>query len=194
MVAVDTICMFCGASKGNDPRHADTATRFGALLADRGVRLVFGGGRVGLMGAAADAALAGGGEVVGVIPEHLLRRELGHGSLTKLHVVENMHARKSLMFELSDAVAILPGGLGTLDEAFEVITWKQLGLHDKPILLIDENGYWDPFRALVGSVIGQGFASPDSADLFTNVEAVGDVFDVLDRLPGPAARGDPSKL
>lgn len=194
MTTVRTICMFCGASKGMDPRHADMAARFGAFLANRGVGLVFGGGHVGLMGVAADAALAGGGEVIGVIPDHLLRRELGHGNLTKLHVVDNMHARKSLMFELSDAVAVLPGGLGTLDETFEVITWKQLGLHDKPILLIDENGYWEPFRTLVGSIIGSGFAAPASADLFTTVGAVEDIFDVLDRLPAPGTRADPSRL
>ena len=183
MTAARTICLFCGASKGHDPRHADTATRFGTLLASRGIRLVFGGGHIGLMGVTADAVLAGGGEAIGVIPEHLLRRELGHQNLTEMHVVDTMHARKSLMFELSDAVAILPGGLGTLDETFEVITWKQLGLHDKPILLIDENGYWEPFQALVDSVIGSGFASPESADLFTTIRTLEDIVGVLDALP-----------
>lgn len=194
MTTIRSICLFCGASTGTDDAHRDAAARFGAQLAERGVRLVFGGGHVGLMGAAADAALAAGGEVVGVIPEHLQRRELGHEGVTELRVVDTMHARKNLMFELADAFAVLPGGVGTLDEMFEVVTWKQLGLHDKPILLIDHNGYWAPLKALIGSIIESGFASPATADLITVAHSVDEMFRILDQLPAPSIPVDTSRL
>lgn len=194
MTTIRSICLFCGASAGIDAAHSEAAAQFGARLAERGVRLVFGGGHVGLMGAAADGALAAGGEVVGVIPEHLRRRELGHEGITELHVVDTMHERKNLMFELADAFAVLPGGVGTLDEMFEVVTWKQLGLHDKPILLIDHNGYWEPLTALIRSIIESGFARSGTADLITVAHSVDEMFRILDRLPAPAVPGDTSKL
>lgn len=194
MARIRSICLFCGSSLGDDSRHRDVARRFGAQVAARGVRLVFGGGHVGLMGVAADAALAAGGEVVGVIPEHLRRRELGHQGVTELHVVASMHDRKNLMFELSDGFAVLPGGIGTLDETFEIMTWKQLGLHDKPIVLIDEDGYWEPFIALISGLISAGFARTETATLFARVTAVERMFDALDRLPDPARVGDTAKL
>lgn len=186
MVSVRTLCLFCGASCGTDPRYRRLAAAFGAEVASRGIRLVFGGGHIGLMGAAADAALAAGGEVIGVIPGHLQERELGHDGLTELRVVATMHERKNLMFELSDAVAVLPGGVGTLDETFEVVTWKQLGLHDKPILMIDENGYWTPFDGLVRSVVAAGFAHESTRRLYRVVSSIDDFFDVLGKLPVPA--------
>lgn len=190
----ESICLFCGSSVGNDPVYRNIAERFGALVAKNGVRLVFGGGRIGLMGVAADAALRNGGEVVGVIPEHLQRRELGHDGLDALHVVDTMHTRKNLMFELSDAVAIMPGGIGTMDEAFEVITWRQLGLHDKPILFIDETGYWAPFRALIDSIIDRGFGGDNIGRLFATVTSVDGLFDVLDNMPEPARAEDLRRL
>lgn len=194
MSKINSICLFCGSSAGVDPIYRDIAARFGALVAGRGARLVFGGGRVGLMGVAADAALAAGGEVVGVIPEHLQRRELGHNGLNKLHIVDTMHTRKNLMFELSDAVAVLPGGIGTMDEAFEVITWRHLGLHDKPILFVDETGYWAPFRALIDGIIEGGFGKDGIRRLYTTISAVEDLFDVLEKMPKPSLPDDIDRL
>ena len=167
MASVKSVCVFCGASPGLDRAHRAAAARLGALIAGRGLRMVFGGGGIGLMGAAADAALAAGGEVVGVIPAHLAKRELAHRGVTELHVVEDMHSRKRLMLELADAFAVLPGGVGTLDEVFEVITSKQLGIHDKPILLLDAAGYWRPMIELVDAVVRAGFATGATAGLFT---------------------------
>ena len=146
MAKLTSLCIYCGSRAGKDPVHRAAAERLGTLLGERGVRMVYGGGRVGLMGVAADATLAAGGEVIGVIPEHLHQREVAHHGIGELVVVGSMHARKERMFDLADAFAVLAGGLGTLDEAIEVITWKQLGLHRKPIVLLDGNGYWRPFR------------------------------------------------
>jgi len=154
---VDRVCVFCGASSGRAPAYAEAARAFGAALAGRGLGLVYGGGRVGLMGAVADAALAAGGEVVGVIPQELVDRELAHGGLTKLHVVGSLHERKALMAELSDGFVALPGGFGTLDELLEQLTWSQLGLHAKPIGLLDVEGYWRPLIALARHATEEGF-------------------------------------
>ena len=156
-------------------------------MAERGVRLIFGGGNIGLMGALADAALAAGGSVTGVIPDRLKNRKVAHPDLSELIVVDSMHERKLRMFQLADAFAVLAGGLGTLDEAFEIITWRQLGLHDKPIVLVDEAGYWAPLRRLIDHVVASGFAGPDAARLFTVVERVDDVFAAL-AAAAPAAR------
>ncbi len=147
--------------------------------------MVFGGGRVGLMGIAADAAHAAGGEVIGVIPRHLKDIEAAHHGVSELIVVEGMHARKQKMFELSDAFAVLPGGLGTLDEAIEVITWKQLGLHHKPIVLLDCHGYWEPFAKLVENAVAERFAAPEARDLFTVVHNVEDIFAAIAAAPEP---------
>jgi hypothetical protein len=154
--------VFCGASSGRGTAYLDAARAFGAELADRGLGLVYGGGRVGLMGEVANAALAGGGEVVGVIPQALVERELAHGGLTELHVVGSLHARKALMAELADAFVALPGGFGTLDELMEQLTWSQLGLHAKPIGLLDVAGYWRPLIALSRHAVEEGFVrEPD---------------------------------
>lgn len=155
---VKSICVFCGASVGNDPSYVTAAAELGEQMAKRGLRLVFGAGHVGMMGTVADAVLAGGGEAVGVIPEFLRARELAHQSLTELHVVDSMHIRKQMMFDLSDAFIVLPGGLGTLEEMFEMITWRQLGRHEKPIVLISTKGYWEPFRAMIDRVVESDFA------------------------------------
>lgn len=140
---------------------------------------------MGLMGLLADAVMAGGGEVVGVIPRHLNEAEIGHQGLTELHIVDNMHVRKEMMFRLADAVAVLPGGLGTLDETFEMITWRQLRLHDKPILIVDVGGFWQPFLDLVDHVCDTGFASPKARELFTVVASVDELLPTIHALPEP---------
>jgi uncharacterized protein (TIGR00730 family) len=149
--------VFCGASSGRTPAYAEAARAFGAALAARGLGLVYGGGRVGLMGALADAALAGGGEVIGVIPQDLVDRELAHGGLTELRVVGSLHERKAAMADLADAFVALPGGFGTLDELMEQLTWSQLGLHAKPVGLLDVEGYWRPLIALARHATEEGF-------------------------------------
>jgi uncharacterized protein (TIGR00730 family) len=176
---VRRICVFCGASSGRSPAYAGAARELGSELAARGIALVYGGGRVGLMGAVADAALARGGEVVGVIPQELVDRELAHGGLSELHVVASLHERKALMAELSDAFVALPGGFGTLDELLEQLTWSQLGLHDKPIGLYDVEEYWRPLVALARHATDEGFVrEADLAAIAIGTDAVG----LLDRL------------
>jgi uncharacterized protein (TIGR00730 family) len=164
------------------------------LLAGAGVRLVFGGGHAGLMGALADAALAVGGEVVGVIPRRLVEQERGHQGITELHVVDSMHARKQKMFEIADAFVVLPGGVGTLDETFEIITWKQLGMHDKPIVIVNADGYWEKLDSLIADMVADGFAGPGTRELYTMVDSVRDVLDTLARLPEPTISTDPTRL
>src|SRR5579864_3222021 len=158
MTGVKRVCVYCGSSGRVAEALGEAARRTGRLLAQSGMELVYGGGHVGLMGLTADAALAAGGHVVGIIPDFLHERELAHTKLSELVVVGSMHERKQRMFERADAFAILPGGLGTLDEAFECLTWKQLKLHDKPIVLVDVEGYWQPLLALLDHAIAAGFA------------------------------------
>jgi len=186
MTASRSLCVYCGSSVGAKPQIQDAARQLGRLMAESRIRLVYGGGRVGLMGVIADAVLDGGGEVVGIIPEFLDTREVGHRGVTELHIVDSMHARKSLMVELSDAFAVLPGGFGTLDETFEVLTWRQLRLHDKPIMLVDLDGYWNPFLDLVDHLIAQGFVHPSCRDLFTVVTSVEEVVTAVAQAPQPA--------
>jgi uncharacterized protein (TIGR00730 family) len=164
-----SICVFCGSMPGVDPAFAEAIGAFGVELARRKIRLVYGGGKVGLMGRVADAALTAGGEVLGVIPDHLLQREIGHGGVTELRVVGTMHERKVLMYEQSDAFVVFPGGYGTLDELFEITTWRQLGLHDKPIVLVNIKGAFDPLVALIERMAGNGFVRPQHVDLITVV-------------------------
>ena len=185
MTVVTSLCVYCGSSMGRSPGYREAAARLGALIAQRNTRLIYGGGRIGLMGVVADAVLAAGGEVTGVIPQHLQDSEVGHGSVTELLVVDNMHERKRRMSELADGFVILPGGLGTLDETFEAITWKQLGLHDKPIIVADIEGYWRPLRGLFESVVSEGFARPAAIDLVTFVDGVDEVFAALDAAGEP---------
>jgi uncharacterized protein (TIGR00730 family) len=159
------ICVFCGSSVGARPAYVQAAQRLGELLAERGIGVVFGGGCIGLMGAVADAALAKGGEVIGVIPESLVRREIGHRGLTKLHVVETMHQRKALMADLSDAFIALPGGYGTLEEFCEAITWSQLGIQRKPCGLLNIEGYWDGLLAFLDHAVDEQFVRPENSEL-----------------------------
>jgi len=185
MANLSSLCVYCGSKFGGDPEHRAAAERLGQMMAERGVQLVFGGGRVGLMGVIANAVMAGGGEVIGVIPDHLHEIEVGHDGLTELHVVDSMHTRKQKMFDLSDAFVVLPGGLGTMDETFEIITWRQLHLHDKPVILVDNEGYWQPFTNLIQHIIDHGFARKSAADLFTVVGGIDDVIPAIEAAPEP---------
>jgi uncharacterized protein (TIGR00730 family) len=154
------VCVFCGSSSGARPAYLDAARRVGTTLARCGLGLVYGGGRVGLMGAVADAALEAGGRVVGVIPEALARKEITHGGLTELHVVAGMHERKALMAARSAGFLALPGGLGTFEELFEIVTWSVLGLHQKPMGLLNVDGYYDPLLALLDHAVAERFIRP----------------------------------
>ena len=155
------MCVFCGSSPGARPEYTGAVRELGDLLARRGTTLVYGGGGVGLMGSLADAALDAGGEVIGVLPKALGRKEVGHPRLTDLRIVGSMHERKALMLELSDAFIAAPGGFGTLEETFEVLTWGQLGLHDKPIGLLDIGGYFDPLLAFLDASVEERFVRPE---------------------------------
>ncbi len=185
MATIDSLCVYCGSSTGHSDVYREAAARLGRILAEAGVRLVYGGGRIGLMGVLADAVVAGGGHVIGVIPEHLQTREVGHGGIAELRIVGSMHERKQLMFELSDGFAVLPGGLGTLDETFEMVTWSQLGLHDKPIVLVDLDGYWGPLLALLEAMVAAGFARPENAAILEVVSDVDEVLGALAAAPAP---------
>ncbi len=178
-MAIRSICLFCGSREGNDPANAVLADAFGALLAARGVTLVYGGGGIGLMGRAARAAMAAGGKTVGIIPDFLGTAEIAQTGLSELHVVETLHARKMLMHDRADAIVALPGSIGTLDELFEAMTWKELRLHAKPIWLVGPPGYWAPFMTLLRHLDAQGFAPPD---LFKLVEELPDLDALAARL------------
>jgi uncharacterized protein (TIGR00730 family) len=176
------VCVFCGSSPGARPIYLETAARVGRLLGERGIGVVYGGGRVGLMGAVADAALAAGGEAIGVIPRRLAEREVAHEGLTELHVVETMHERKALMTARADAFLTLPGGFGTLDELFEAITWRQLGFHDKPCGVLDVEGYFAGLESFVNRAVVDGFIRPaDRARLIVRSNAV-ELIDILLKL------------
>ena len=159
------LCVFCGSSHGANPAYAEAAKTAGNELARRGIGLVYGGGNVGLMGVIADAVLAAGGDVIGVIPEALMAKEVGHRGLPDLRVVKTMHERKALMAELSDGFVALPGGVGTFEEFFEIVTWAQLGLHSKPCALLNVNGFYDPLLRLMDHAIAERFVKPKQRDL-----------------------------
>ena len=171
------ICVFCGASEGARPAYADAARRLGAELVTRGLGLVYGGCAVGLMGILADTVLRAGGEVIGVIPERLVSRELAHASLTELRVVDSMHERKATMASLVDGFAVLPGGLGTLDETFEALTWSQLGIHGKPIGVLNVEGYWNALRHLIEHAVRERFVSPEYAGLLLFADTPAELLD-----------------
>lgn len=183
MGGLGAVCVFCGSGVGNREEYAEAARGLGAEIARRGLRLVFGGGRVGLMGLVADAALEAGGEAVGVMPESLLEKEIGHQRLTELRVVSSMHERKRVMAELSDAFVALPGGYGTFEEFFETLTWAQLGLHEKPCGLLDVAGYYGYLISLLDHAVGEGFVNPNHRSL---VLLEDNPKKMLDRLEGYA--------
>jgi uncharacterized protein (TIGR00730 family) len=176
---VRRVCVFCGSSPGRDPRYRGAARDLARALVARGHGLVFGGGSVGLMGVLADAVLAAGGEATGVIPQGLAAREVAHRSLTQIQVVPSMHARKARMAELADAFIALPGGFGTFEELLEIVTWAQLGIHGKPIGLLNVAGYYDPLIALVDRAVGEGFVSPENRSL---ILVEGEADPLLERL------------
>jgi uncharacterized protein (TIGR00730 family) len=178
-VQLERLCVYCGSSEGADPRYRDAASALGTGLAARGIELVYGGGRNGLMGAVADAVLTGGGRVTGIIPVHLEDREVAHRGLSELVVVADMHQRKRIMAERADAFAVLPGGVGTLDETVEILSWRQLGLHQKPVFIVDIAGYWAPLAELFGHIVGSRFAAPLVPDLVSFVPDVAALFAAL---------------
>jgi hypothetical protein len=174
-----SVCVFCGSSSGTSPVFADAARDLGTLLASSGIRLVYGGGAVGLMGDLADATLAAGGQVTGVIPRGLFRREVAHRGIDDLIEVASMHERKQLMYELSDAFVALPGGLGTIEELAEIATWVQLGLQAKPIVTLNVARYWDRLHDLLRHAADAGFIRSDSLDVITNVDRLDELLDAL---------------
>lgn len=175
-----TICVYCGSSVGLREEYRTAARELGKAIADAGCRLVYGGAQVGLMGAIADAALAAGGVVVGVIPQQLMDREVAYKGLTELHVVENMHQRKHMMAELANAFVALPGGYGTLDELCEVLGWVQLGIHGKPVILLDIENYWQPLFAMFDRAVEEGFLKPIHRRNAIRATAVQEIFTILD--------------
>lgn len=170
------LCVFCGAAAGASPLYVAAARELGAAMAKAGIGLIYGAGGAGVMGALSDAVLAGGGEVIGVIPEALMAREYGRTDIADLRVVGSMHERKQLMHELADGFIALPGGLGTLEELFEAVTWTQLGLHDKPVVLLNVNGYYDPLLALLDHAVTEGFMTTRDRTL---AKSAGDVPEAL---------------
>ncbi len=174
-----SVCVFCGSRAGANPGYETAAHDVGHLIATRGWRLVYGAGDIGLMGAVARAAKAAGGETLGVIPVHLMDRETASRDASRLVVTETMHERKKVMFMNSDAIVVLPGGAGSLDEFFEVLTWRQIGLHEKPLLLLNTEGYWDKLLELVDHIIAQGFADDSLRGFVQPVDDVGRLGEAL---------------
>lgn len=174
-----SVCVFCGASNNVDKKFLDIGAEFGALLAQREITLVYGGGDCGVMGAVANSTMKHGGYAVGVFPRSLRNIENEHQSLTEITIVDTMHERKQNMFERSDAFIVFPGGFGTMDEMFEILTWKQLLLHDKPVVIFNYQGYWDPLIALMKNIIEQRFAKAEVATYYHVVDKLEDIINVL---------------
>ena len=183
MTDIKNVCVYCGSSSGVDDVYKEAATTMGHLIAAEGWGVVYGGGRVGLMGLVADAALEKGSRVIGIIPEHIQEREVQHNDLSELHVVDTMHVRKQMMVDRSQAFVILAGGLGTLDELFELLTWKQLGLHDKPIVIVNINGYWTKLLESIDHIADVGFMRQEDKGLFVAVDKVEDVPEAIKNAP-----------
>jgi len=185
---VKRVCVFCGSNPGADPAFARAAEQVGVALAARGLGLVYGGGNVGLMGVLADGALAGGGEVIGVIPQSLVDRELAHRGISELRVVRSMHERKALMADLSDAFIALPGGYGTLEEFCEVLTWAQLGLHRKPLGLLNVSRFYDAFIAQIDHAVAMKFIQPENRELLMVDESVEELLVRFEKFKPPLVR------
>jgi uncharacterized protein (TIGR00730 family) len=180
---VKSICVYCGASTRSDQIYQEAALRLGEVLARSNLKVIYGGGKLGLMGLVADSAIAHGAQVIGFIPKILTKYEGAHPNITEIHIVDTMHTRKRLMSEHADAFIILPGGFGTLDELFEILTWRQLHMHDKPIIVVNVNNYWSPLRDLIHNVVNHKFATVEHAQFVTFVDSVDEVLDVLIQAP-----------
>lgn len=178
-MSIKSICVYCGSSSGNSGIYKSAAQSLATTLVERGISLVYGGGNIGLMGAVADEVMRLGGEVTGVIPEALMKREVGHAGLTRLHVVRDMHERKAMMADLADGFIALPGGIGTLEELFETTTWSQLGLHDKPIGLLNVEGFYDGLIQFLGHLVAQGFLRREHADLMLHAEQPASLLELM---------------
>jgi uncharacterized protein (TIGR00730 family) len=194
MEKIRRLCVYCGSSGAVEPQFREAASELGAHLGAAGIELIYGGGRVGLMGLLADAALTAGGKVTGIIPARLLRAEVAHRDVTELIAVDSMHDRKRLMAEKADAFAVLPGGIGTLDELFETLSWKQLELHDKPILLVDIGGYWGRLRDLLDHIVASGFAREQTRGLLHVVPSVAALMTALSEEPVGLQKTDVEQL
>lgn len=179
---VEAVCVYCGSRHGDDLTFTHEARALGKGVAERGLRLVYGAGEVGLMGEVARAAMQAGGKTIGVIPKHILELEVGSRDLTALIVTDTMHERKKIMFANADAVVALPGGAGTLDELIEVLTWRQLGLHEKPLIVMNTGGFWDPMLALIDHVIARGFANESLRGFLTVTNDAEETLSLLGRL------------
>ncbi len=184
------VCVFCGSSAGSRPVYADSTRRLGQILGRRGLGVVYGGGHIGLMGVLADAVLQAGGKVIGVIPQALVDKELAHAGLTEIRIVATMHERKALMADLADAFAALPGAFGTADELFEILTWAQLGLHSRPIGLLNVAGYFDPLLTWLDHAVREGFLQPSHRQLLLEADEPGRLLELLEnyRPAGPAPK------
>lgn len=185
-----TVCVYCGSANAVKELYRDAAREAGTLLGQRGLDVVYGGGHVGLMGIVADAALAAGAQVTGIIPQHIQAREVAHTTLTELAVVDTMHERKTMMVDKSDAFLILPGGFGTMDEFFEILTWRQLKLHSKPVVIANIGGYWNPLIALMDHQIAEGFARASDRAFIVVVDTIPEAVDAL--FAAPAEADDPA--
>jgi len=176
-----SICVFCGGNPGKSPRYVQEATVLGRRLAELNIRLVYGGASLGVMGAVADAVLAAGGKVLGIIPQSLFDKEVAHRGLTELRVVGSMHERKKMMFDNSDGFLTLPGGFGTLDETFEMLTWIQIGLHKKPIVLLNTDGFYDPLLSFIDHAVNAGFVRPEHRKIVTASQDIDTALQILTR-------------
>ena len=188
LTEIRSLCVYCGSWSGIDPSLEEFARDFGSACAARGIEVIYGGGGIGLMGTVAEAALTAGGRVVGIMPRSLLEAEPPFSNVTELVIVDSMHERKRQMFDRADGFVVLPGGLGTLDETIEMITWRQLGFHEKPIVLANVRGHWNPLLALFDHVVATGFAQPDSHSLYTVADSVDGIFERLTTGAAPALR------
>lgn len=180
MSKLSTVCVYCGSSSNVRESYKQAARQLGAALVEAGIDLIYGGGDVGIMGITAEAVLSNGGKVTGIIPEFLEKSEIGKDNLTELMVVPSMHIRKQHMAEMSDGFIVLPGGFGTLDELFEILTWRQLSLHNKPIVIVNIDGYWDPLVQMVDHIVAEGFAAEKNLSLIQTVSRVEDVVPALE--------------
>ncbi len=179
MKEIETICVYCGSNTGNKPYHVTIAHELGFKIASQDITLIYGAGGIGLMNELADAVLKANGNVVGVITKHLVNKEVQHKTLSETVLVNSMHQRKQIMYERSDAFVILPGGFGTLDEFFEILTWKQIGLHKKPIVILDSHYYWNPLKELLQHTIQEGFTPNTSRSLYHIAHSVDEVFEII---------------